>query len=408
MWWTYLHHKNQILDAVYALSHAKNVDDFHQSIELIAAPGLNIMYGDAKGNIAWITSGKLYKMPEQVNANFILDGSNGNDEQKDYYDFSENPYAINPDWKYVYSSNNQVEPINGYLYPGYYLPEDRAKRIVQLLEPKNDWTKEDFMNMITDETSSVAPTVAKNMINSISQEVLSENEKAAISILLKWKGSNALSDVAPTIYNKWMYLYLKNTFEDELGKDRFSVLLNTHIMKQMIAFQTSNESSPWWDDVSTKDKSETRTDILTKSFQEAILQLEKQLGNDLNAWTWNKVHSVEHKHPLGEVAALRSYFNVGPFEINGSNEVINNLMFTFTEAGNHQVKAGPSTRRIIDFSDIENSVSILPTGQSGNPLSEHYKDQAELYNQGKFRKMKMNKKEIEASSRKLIFKPKSK
>ena len=408
MWWTYLHHKNQILDAVYALSHAKNVDDFHQSIELIAAPGLNIMYGDAKGNIAWITSGKLYKMPEQVNANFILDGSNGKDEQKDYYDFSENPYAINPDWKYVYSSNNQVEPINGYLYPGYYLPEDRAKRIVQLLEPKNDWTKEDFMNMITDETSSVAPTVAKNMINSISQEVLSENDKAAISILLKWKGSNALSDVAPTIYNKWMYLYLKNTFEDELGKDRFSVLLNTHIMKQMIAFQTSNESSPWWDDVSTKDKSETRTDILTKSFQEAILQLEKQLGNDLNAWTWNKVHSVEHKHPLGEVAALRSYFNVGPFEINGSNEVINNLMFTFTEAGNHQVKAGPSTRRIIDFSDIENSVSILPTGQSGNPLSEHYKDQAELYNQGKFRKMKMNKKEIEASSRKLIFKPKSK
>ncbi|HQX04828.1 MAG TPA: penicillin acylase family protein, partial [Flavobacterium sp.] len=314
MWWTYLHYKNQILDAVYALSHAKDVEHFHQSIELIAAPGLNIMYGDAKGNIAWITSGKLYKMPEQVNANFILDGSNGNDEQKDYYDFSENPYAINPDWKYVYSSNNQVEPINGYLYPGYYLPEDRAKRIVQLLEPKNDWTKEDFMNMITDETSSVAPTVAKNMINSISQEVLSENEKAAIYILLKWKGSNALSDVAPTIYNKWMYLYLKNTFEDELGKDRFSVLLNTHIMKQMIAFQTSNESSPWWDDVSTKDKSETRTDILTKSFQEAILQLEKQLGNDLNAWTWNKVHSVEHKHPLGEVAALRSYFNVGPFE----------------------------------------------------------------------------------------------
>jgi len=405
MWWTYLHYKNQILDAVYALSHAKDVEHFHQSIELIAAPGLNIMYGDAKGNIAWITSGKLYKMPEQVNANFILDGSNGNDEQKDYYDFSENPYAINPDWKYVYSSNNQVEPINGYLYPGYYLPEDRAKRIVQLLEPKNDWTKEDFMNMITDETSSVAPTVAKNMINSISQEVLSENEKAAISILLKWKGSNALSDVAPTIYNKWMYLYLKNTFEDELGKDRFSVLLNTHIMKQMIAFQTSNESSPWWDDVSTKDKSETRTDILTKSFQEAILQLEKQLGNDLNAWTWNKVHSVEHKHPLGEVAALRSYFNVGPFEINGSNEVINNLMFTFTEAGNHQVKAGPSTRRIIDFSDIENSMSILPTGQSGNPLSEHYKDQAELYNQGKFRKMKMNKKDIEASSRKLVFKP---
>ena len=70
------------------------------------------------------------------------------------------------------------------------------------------------------------------------------------------------------------------------------------------------------------------------------------------------------------------------------------------------VKSGPSTRRVIDFSDIENSWSILPSGQSGNPMSPHYNDQAELYVQGKFRKMKMNKKEIETSSTKLVFHPK--
>ncbi|HBI00999.1 MAG TPA: penicillin acylase family protein [Flavobacterium sp.] len=405
MWWTYLQHKNQILDAVYSLCHAKNVEDFHQSIELIAAPGLNIMYGDAKGNIAWITSGKLYKMPENVNPNFILNGANGEDEQKEYYEFSENPYAINPTCNYVYSANNQVEPIDDYLYPGYYLPEDRAKRIVQLLEPKNDWTKEDFMKMINDDQSSVAPSIVQSILSGINQNDLSENEKNALNQLKNWNGSNGLTDVAPTIYNQFLFYYLKNTFEDELGKDRFDILLTTHLLKQMIAFQIANEESPWWDNSSTKDKKESRNEILTLSFQQTISNLEKKLGNQVSGWTWNKVHTVEHKHPLGEVAALRSYFNVGPFEINGSNEVINNLMFTFTEAGNHQVKAGPSTRRIIDFSDIQNSVSILPTGQSGNPLSEHYKNQAELYNQGKFRKMKMNKKEIEASSRKLVFKP---
>lgn len=408
MWWTYLQHKNQILDAVYSLCHAKNVEDFHQSIELIAAPGLNIMYGDAKGNIAWITSGKLYKMPENVNPNFILNGANGEDEQKEYYEFSENPYAINPAWNYVYSANNQVEPIDDYLYPGYYLPEDRAKRIVQLLEPKNDWTKEDFMKMINDDQSSVAPSIIQSILTRINQNDLSETEKTALNELKKWNGSNALTDVAPTIYNQFLFYYLKNTFEDELGKDRFNILLSTHILKQMIAFQIANEDSHWWDNRSTKDKIESRTEILSLSFKQTIANLEKRLGNQVSDWTWNKVHLVEHKHPLGEVAALRSYFNVGPFEINGSNEVINNLMFTFTEAGNHQVKAGPSTRRIIDFSDIGNSVSILPTGQSGNPLSKHYDDQATMYNEGKFRKMKMNKKEIEASSKKLVFKPKSK
>ncbi len=140
----------------------------------------------------------------------------------------------------------------------------------------------------------------------------------------------------------------------------------------------------------------------------AWMTLEKQLGDSVSDWTWNKVHTVEHEHPLGKIAALRSIFNVGPFEVSGSTEVINNLFFDFTGDGNYIVKGGPSTRRIVDFSDIENSWSILPTGQSGNPFSAHYRDQAELYNAGKFRRMLLNKKEIVRTSTKLVFKPSKK
>ena len=101
-----------------------------------------------------------------------------------------------------------------------------------------------------------------------------------------------------------------------------------------------------------------------------------------------------------------NFFNVGSFPISGTNEVIDNQLFTYTGDTEIQVKGGPSTRRIIDFSDIENSWSVLPTGQSGNPMSKYYKDQTELFVNGKFRKMKLNKKEIESTSTKLIFKPK--
>jgi penicillin amidase len=106
------------------------------------------------------------------------------------------------------------------------------------------------------------------------------------------------------------------------------------------------------------------------------------------------------------VAALKSLFNVGPFATSSTNEVIDNQLFTYTENGEYSVLGGPSTRRIIDFSDVENSWSILPTGQSGNPFSKHYKDQAALYTSGKFRKMKMNKQEIIRTSTKLLFTPK--
>ena len=405
MSWIYTQQKNQILEAVYSLSHSKNLDDFRKGVSLIAAPGLNIMYGDTKGNIAWNTSGKLYKLDKSINPNFILNGTNGIDDKKEFLDFSKNPHAINPSWNYIYSANNQPEAVDGYLYPGYYLPQDRAKRISNLLQPKNNWTKEDVGKMLNDNTSLIAPSIALNLIASLDLKSLSNNEKQAISILKKWKGSNELTDVAPTIYQKWIYQYLKNTFEDELGETDFEMLLSTHIIKQIIEPQSRNENSIWWDDVTTKNKKETRTEILNKSFHEAIIALENQLEKDINSWTWNRVHTLEHQHPLGQVAALRRIFNVGTFEVPGSTEVINNLFFSFSYSGEYQVKGGPSTRRVIDFSDIENSWSILPTGQSGNPFSKHYNDQAEMYNSGKFRKMKMNKEEIEKTSTKLVFVP---
>lgn len=403
--WIYTQQPIQILDAVYILSHAKNKEDFHKGVALIAAPGLNVMYGDAKGNVAWWATGKLYKHNKGVNTNFILNGASGHDDITEYLDFSKNPSAVNPDWKYVYSANNQPEPIDGFLYPGYYLPEDRARRISQLLDPKSNWDKEAVSKMMFDNTSAVAPEVVQELISNVDYNSLSKNEKEAITILKAWKGSNNLEDVAPTIYNKWIYMYLKNTFEDELGSANFKQFLGTHIMKQIIAKQMANENSLWWDNIATKEKKETRSQVLSKSFKESILALDKQLGNSVSGWTWNKVHMLEHQHPLGKVAALRPYFNVGPFAVSGSTEVINNLFFDFTEDGNYVVKGGPSTRRIIDFSDVENSWTILPTGQSGNPLSSHYNDQAELYNAGKFRKMKMNKEEIIKTSTKLVFIP---
>ena len=404
-WWIYTHGENKILDAVYTLSHAKSLDEFRKGVSYIVAPGLNIMYGDAQNNFAWQTSGKLYKMANGVNPNYILNGTNGVDDQLQYVDFDKNPRAINPSWNYVYSANNMAHEIDGYGYPGYYLPEDRAKRIVTLLESKQKWSKADFQKMIYDDTSIVSVQVAQNFSKWLDGNQLNATEKEALAVLKNWKGSNSTRDVAPTIYNKWMYFYLKATFQDEMGELGFKQFLKTHVMKQCIDNQSRIANSLWWDNVNTKNVKENRSAILTQSFKETIANLTGQLGNTVTEWKWGKVHQVEYKHPIGSLALFRPFFNVGIFEAPGSNEVINNVMYYFTDADHYDISAGPSTRRIIDFNDIENSMSILPTGQSGNPMSKHYNDQAQMYIDGKFRKMKMNRKEIVATSTKLIFKP---
>ena len=405
MSWIYTKLDGVVLDALYTISRAKNLKDVKKGASMIHAPGLNIMYGDASGNIAWWATGKLYKIKSNTNRKFILNGASGEDEIIKYLDFEENPMAENPKWNYVYSANNQPDTIANSLYPGYYLPEDRAKRIVQLLEPKNDWNKEAMATMINDVTSAVAPNVIKEFTKILDGNPFNKKEQEAISILKKWDGSNTINNVAPTIYNKWIYLYLKNTFKDELGDKLFTQLMNTHLIKRTIANLIKNDTSIWWDNITTKNITETRKDILSKSLVEAVTSLEKQLGNDIKNWNWGKVHTLEHGHPLGTIAALKKYFNVGPFPIKGAREVIDNRGYEYNETGLYTVNSGPSTRRIIDFSDIENSISILPTGQSGNPFSKHYKDQAEMYNNGEFRKMKLNKEEIINSSTKLTIQP---
>ncbi len=406
MWWTYTQVEGNVLDALYKISHASKMEDVKEGASLIHAPGLNIMYGDAQGNIAWWAAGKLLKHKPHVNTKFILDGASGEDDPIEFLDFSKNPMAENPPSEYVYSANNQPDTISNILYPGYYLSEDRAKRIVQLLEKKNNWNIGSFSEMINDVTSPVQVDVKDDYLANLDYNNLSENEQKAYNILKDWNGSNSENEIAPTIYNKLIYTYLKNTFKDEIGEEIFFQILNTHLMKRIIADHMKRENSIWWDDILTEDIVENKKDILSKSFIESIKSIELQLGEDNSNWEWGKVHTLEHRHPMGEVPILRKFFNIGPSPINGAREVINNRGYNYDETGLYKVYAGPSTRRIIDFSDVENSVSILPTGQSGVISSEHYEDQNEMYNKGEFRKMKLNKDEIIKSSTKLTILPK--
>lgn len=406
MSWVYTKHENRLLESLYRLSHSRDTSEFRSSLPLLHAPGLNVMYGDAKGNIAWWATAKLYQMPPGLSTKFVLDGSSGKEEPLRFLHFDENPNAMNPPWGYVYSANNQPDSIAGMAYPGYYLSENRAKRIVHLLEQSKEWDKQGVSEMITDVVSAVNPVITENLLREVDRNSLDTTDVSLLDRLYNWDGTSDLGNSEPALFHRWIYYLLKNTFEDELGSERFSSLLKTHLLKRLIAPLTEKDNSVWWDDITTQNTKESKRDIINRSLKQALKSLYEDLGADITNWNWGRLHTLEHKHPIGEVAALRSFFNVGPFPVRGTREVINNMAFPYDSTNTFKVNSGPSTRRVIDFSDIENGLSILPTGQSGNPFSKHYDDQAEMYNKGEYRKMMMNKEEITGTSKSLlIFRP---
>ncbi len=403
--WTLTQSDNEAGEAFYKLNHANRIEEAEKAISVIPAPGLNIMYGDVHGNIAWWAVGKIPIRPTHVQSKLFLDGASGNDEYLGYYDFSKNPHAVNPPWGFVYSANNQPDTVEGILYPGYYYPKARAGRIFQLVSENKKWTLDDMKAINLDAVSITHPAVAKEM--ALVLKSLNKVEYKDLTVQLEsWDGNHKSTDTAPSVYYNMLSQIMYTSMTDEIGANATKALLATAIPKNSYITFVQNDSSPWWDDVRTKDVKETRANIIQSAADKTLELLKKSCGEKPSDWVWGKIHTLTHEHPLGAVKPLDKFFNVGPFSVDGGSEVLNNLTFSLDTTGYFKVDVGPALRKITDFSSIENGETISPTGQSGNVMSAHYDDQAEGYATGKFRKMLMNREEIDkVSNKKLILLP---
>ncbi|WP_424964295.1 penicillin acylase family protein [Ekhidna sp.] len=396
MHWVTTSFPSYMMEAVYGLSYAKNMEEVEQAASLIHGPGLNIMYGDSSGNVAWWAVGKLVKRRDERTSKTFYDGSTGIDDPDSTYSFSENPHAINPPWDYVHSANNQPDTVNGVLYSGYYLPDDRGERITQILDQGSDLSVEDMKNMLLDDKSIMMSEVKDILMDAI-RDAENQGLKEELD---RWNGNFNKDDFRPLIFQKWIHETLKAAQQDEIGKELWPMYKRTHTYKVATEHLLKNENSAWWDN-DTTEAIETRDDIIRQAFETSISDLKNHWGDDYTLWNWGDAHALRHNHAMGEVI---SFLNVGDFPVSGGNEVLNNIGYTYSEGKNQTIRFGPSTRRIVDFSDIRNnSWSILPTGQSGNYFSPFYADQAEMFVEGEFRKMIMDHDLIKQSNNKITL-----
>lgn len=403
--WLILQLENYAVQAAWKLNHASTFEQAREAVSMFSAPGLNVMYGDTDGNIAWWAAAKLPVRPAHVQSKLYLDGASGNDEYLGFYDFSKNPQAVNPPWGFVYSANNQPDSVDGVLYPGYYYPKSRAGRIFELLSPDKKFSAEDMKAIQLDVVSNMQAEVAQEIAAVLKTASLDETQTVILNELQNWDGDHKATSIAPAIYYNMLSQIVFLAMEDELGLTALKSLQSTSIPKNSFHTFIGNAASPWWDDVRTKDKKETREDIVLRATQKTVALLQKNCGKKPEQWTWGKIHTLTHKHALNE-AGLGFMFNAGPFVVDGGSEVLNNLHFSLDTTGYFPVTGGPALRKVTDFSNIESGETISPSGQSGNVMSPHFKDQAEMFATGKYRKMLMNREEIVAKHKnKLVLKP---
>jgi penicillin amidase len=391
LWWSMHHLDATALQALYHINNAGTMDEFKKGCSLIDVLGLNVVYADTTGNIAWWASGRLPKWDSHVNTALLLDGASGRDEVIGYYPFEQNPHSENPEDGLLETSNNQPPPVNGKVYPGYYSPGYRASRAVKLLNAKDKWRAGEMAAIQLDNVSERDKALADLILKEIDAKQAARKNAVfaqAVKALEQWDGGSDVDDVGVTIFTKMLYYIAESAMADELGVKSFDQLVSTNLVRSSFERLFTDPDCIWWDDRSTPEK-ETRLQAFRMGFDKAIVSLQEQFGDEVSEWKWGKVHTLTHVHPIGRKEPFDKIFNVGPFPVGGTNEVLDKESIHYNRQGVYPVGTGPALRYIIDLADPTVKFTIIPTGQSGNFMSSHYDDQARMFVSGKYRTLKM-------------------
>lgn len=390
LWWAWLETDNPLLQAFYRLNRADTLPKAREAASMVHAPGVNIVWANAAGDIAAWSAARLPQRPPGVVPHFILDGASAEADKPGWLPFAANPQLENPAGGLIVSANQApagaAQPV-----PGYYAPDDRARWLTRALaDPARRWDAASMQRLQLATVSESAPQILRLMLASLGPvERRPADEQALLRDLAGWQGTHDTDLVAPTLYQQWTYELLRGAMRDELGDPAFELMLRTRRIEENLLRLLRDPSSPWWDRRDTPTLAESREAIVTAAWQAALAHLRATLGPDPAQWAWGQAHTLTHVHPLGRQKPLDGLFNVGPLAAPGGREVPNQYTFNIGPAP-WRVTSGPSTRRVIDLAHPGQALGGGPVGQSGVWGDAHYADQAEAHVRGQPRLMQLD------------------
>jgi len=372
--WTALQ-PGRTMDALLALDQAQNFAEFRAATALLSEPSQNFIYADTAGNIGYQLAGAV-PLRRKGNGTKPSPGWDPTYGWQGTIPFAKLPYVLNPPSGFIVAANQQVIGAQ-YPYPlgSTYSYGWRSQEIVDRLREAPPLTMDSAEQFFYDDTIRFAADLVPILLKiKVADPWVVEGQRT----LVGWDYSASKDSAAAAYFNVVCHNILKFTFRDELpqelwpaGGDRWYAVL-TMLMKQ-----TQN---PWWDDVTTKDKIETRDDILLAAMINARKEITSLMARDTDQWQWGKLHKVRLQNPtLGSsgIKPVEDLFNRGDYQVGGGPAVVNAM--AYDDRTGYAVTDGPTMRMLIDLGDLDASRWVNQSGVSGHAFNRHYDDQTELW-----------------------------
>ena len=390
--WTALDVENQSVAGLLDMNHAKDLEAFKKALRKNYAPMQNVVMADVDGNISYQAAGVAPKRTLHQGLYGVAPAL-GWEKQYDwtgYVPFEQLPNSNNPDANWIATANQKIlasndpNPLTG----DWELPT-RYDRIAELITGKSNHDIASMKSMQADTLSLGATPLLELFKSTQSKHPLAQQTSELIK---NFDGDMRVNSSSALIFNAWV---------DQLTRKLFSRLsylftenYGARSFRQALILQLQNPDSPWCNDPKTE-QIESCADASNAAMDQALEQLSAQLGSNPINWTWGNAHIAVSEHrPFSKVPFLGSLFNLRqPFP--GDSFTINVGRLELLKADNpFETKQAPSLRALYDLSDLEQSLFIYQTGQSGWVQSKLYRNMGTLWAQNEYLPLQMKPQKV--------------
>jgi penicillin G amidase len=346
---------------------ARNWEQFRSTLKRVWGPAQNAVYADTEGNIGYVMGARV-PVRKKGHGGVPVPGDTDDYEWTGYIPFDQLPQALNPESGLIVTANARVVGPNYKPYLTEHWEEPyRTARIYELLHDRHDLRPQDMLRVQTDTYSFPHMFLAEQLLAANrSAQPKDERARRLIQQFKDWNGIADANSSVVTFLVAFRRAAMEILLEPYLGKD-----MSLYQWRSMNFLQTvlTDRPSKW-----LPPAFRSYDELLAAAADRAVASLEEQTkSTHIDDWSWRGLNSLDMLHPIGQQGLLKWLFSISSKPQSGTG-------FSVRAATKRH---GPAMRFVANPANWDESILLIPAGQSGQLGSSHYSDQFSYWYEGK-------------------------